>query len=79
MIRVTLSMVPHSCSKELVIIIYKNFNLRNNIFSKLVGTFWGAILRTATLVLTTSVHEYCAPVWYKSSHTHEKISKLMKQ
>ncbi|KAG5894920.1 hypothetical protein JTB14_008879 [Gonioctena quinquepunctata] len=47
---------------------------RNNIICKLAGTTWGAdasTLRSTALAMTYSVAEYCAPVWYRSSHTHK--------
>ncbi|KAG5858281.1 hypothetical protein JTB14_027623 [Gonioctena quinquepunctata] len=47
---------------------------RNNILCKLAGTTWGAdasTLRSTALAMTYSVAEYCAPVWYRSSHTHK--------
>ncbi|KAG5888772.1 hypothetical protein JTB14_021515 [Gonioctena quinquepunctata] len=41
---------------------------RNNIICKLAGTTWGAsTLRSTALVMTYSVPEYWAPVWYRSS------------
>ena len=52
--------------------------LRKKLFSRvtllrrLVGSGWGAgakILRIATLSLVYSTSEYCAPVWYRSTHT----------
>jgi hypothetical protein len=45
---------------------------RNNLFSKLAGTSWGAdaaTMRTSAIALCYSVAEYCAPVWAKSTHT----------
>jgi Reverse transcriptase (RNA-dependent DNA polymerase)/Endonuclease-reverse transcriptase len=47
---------------------------RNNLLSKLAGSTWGAsasTLRTSALALCYSVAEYCAPVWARSSHTHQ--------
>ncbi|KAG5866985.1 hypothetical protein JTB14_018302 [Gonioctena quinquepunctata] len=47
---------------------------RNNILHKLAGTSWGAdasTLRSTALAMTYSVTEFCAPVWYRSSHTHK--------
>ena len=47
---------------------------RINLIQKLAGTDWGAngdILRTAVLSLVYSVAEYCAPVWYRSSHLNK--------
>lgn len=47
---------------------------RNNIIRKLAGTTWGAkaeTLRTSAQSLVFSTAEYCAPVWYKSSHTNK--------
>lgn len=46
---------------------------RINLVQKLAGTDWGAngnTLRTAVLSLIYSVAEYCAPVWYRSSHVN---------
>ena len=40
---------------------------------RLVGSGWGAgakTLRIATLSLVYSTAEYCAPVWFRSAHTH---------
>ena len=40
---------------------------------RLVGSGWGSgakTLRIATLSLVYSTAEYCAPVWYRSAHTH---------
>jgi hypothetical protein len=47
---------------------------RNNLLSMLAGSSWGAsacTLRTSALALCYSVAEYCAPVWARSSHTHQ--------
>ncbi|KAG5889613.1 hypothetical protein JTB14_024034 [Gonioctena quinquepunctata] len=55
---------------------------RNNILCKLAGTTWGAdasTLRSTALAMTYSVAEYCAPVWYRSSHTHKIDVHLMSQ
>lgn len=44
---------------------------RNNIISKLAGSTWesnATVLRVSALALVHSVAEYCAPVWFRSSH-----------
>lgn len=46
---------------------------RVNILHKLAGTTWGCdakTLKTAGIGLVYSVAEYCAPVWFQSSHTN---------
>ncbi|KAG5892097.1 hypothetical protein JTB14_008068 [Gonioctena quinquepunctata] len=57
---------------------------RNNIRCTVAGTTWGAnasTLRSTALAMTYSVAEYCAPVWYRSSHTHKidvQLNELMR-
>ena len=46
---------------------------RTALIRRLAGTSWGAstpTLRTSTLALVYAPAEYCATVWYRSSHTH---------
>ena len=59
--------------------ITKKVNKRNCIIRKIAGTSWGAkqsVLRTSGLALCYSAAEYAAPVWSRSSHTHQIDTKL---
>ena len=59
--------------------IAKKVNKRNCIIRKIAGTSWGAkqsVLRTSGLALCYSAAEYAAPVWSRSSHTHQIDTKL---
>ena len=59
--------------------IAKKVNKRNCIIRKIAGTSWGAkqsVLRTSGLALCYSAAEYAAPVWSRSSYTHQIDTKL---
>ena len=51
----------------------QKMSLRVTLLRQLLGSGWGAdskALRTASLSVVYSTAEYCAPVWYRSAHTH---------
>ena len=53
--------------------LHKKLPARVTLLGRLVGSRWGAdakTLCTAALSLVYSTAEYCAPVWYRSAHTH---------
>ena len=56
-----------------LVALRKKLSSRVTLLRRLVGSGWGAgakSLRIATLSLVYSTAEYCAPVWYRSAHTH---------
>ena len=69
----TLGFGKHLCK------ISSKLKSRNNLFSKLASSTWGAeanTLRTSALALCYSVAEYCAPVWNRSPHTNVVDTQL---
>ena len=53
--------------------LHKKLTSRIAFISRLAGRSWGACataLRNSTIALVHYTSEYCAPVWYRSAHTH---------